>query len=76
MIPKLSDRQQYVTYNGIQSSRELIKYDVAQDSILSSFPFWQYINDHINMYSNILPFLFPDDTNLSIRSKKLKWPIL
>ena len=60
----LADRQQNVTYNGLQSSKKLIKCGVPQGSILDPILFLLYINDLVKVCSTILPFLFAHDTNL------------
>ena len=67
----LADRQQYVTYNGVQSSKKLIKCGVPQGSILGPILFLLYINDLVKACSTTLPFLFADDTNLFISGKNL-----
>ena len=67
----LSDRQQFVTYNGIQSSMKVVKCGVPQGSILGPILFLLYINDLANICRNTLPFLFADDTNLFISGTDL-----
>ena len=62
----LSDRQQFVTYNVIQSSMKVVKCGVPQGSILGPILFLLYINDLANICRNTLPFLFADDTILFI----------
>ena len=60
----LIDRQQYVTYNGIQSSKKLIKCGVPHGPILGLILFLLYINDLVNVCSTTLPFIFAGDANL------------
>ena len=66
-----SGRQQFVTYNGVQSSMKVVKCGVPQGSILGPILFLMYINDLANICRNTLPFLFADDTNLFISGSNL-----
>ena len=60
----LSCRTQYVTYDGSESNRQMIKCGVPQGSILGPLLFLIYINDLCTVCKNIIPVLFADDTNL------------
>ena len=60
----LSDRSQYVTYNGVKSPTKQIKCGVPQGSILGPLLFLIYINDLPNVCKVMMPFLFADDTHL------------
>ena len=62
----LSDRSQYVTYNGVKSSTKPIpiKCGVPQWSILAPLLFLVYINDLPNVCKVTIRFLFADDTYL------------
>ena len=60
----LSRRLQYVTYNGSQSSQQMIKCGVPQGSILSPLLLLIYINDLCIVCKSTVPVLFADDTNL------------
>ena len=65
----LSDRQQYVTYNGEESSKKGINCGVPQGSILGPLLFIIYINDLSNVCQHMMSLLFADDTNLFQRGK-------
>ena len=60
----LSRRLQYVTYNGSQSSQQMIKCGVPQGAILGPLLFLIYINDLCIVCKSTEPVLFADDTNL------------
>ena len=60
----LSCRTQYVTYDGSESNRQMIKCGVPQGSILGPLLFLIYINDLCTVCKNTIPVLFADDTNL------------
>ena len=60
----LSDRQQYVTYNGEESSKKGINCGVPQGSILGPLLLIIYINDISNVCQHMMSLLFADDTNL------------
>ena len=63
----LTDRKQYVTYNGATSTTRSIKCGVPQGSILGRWLFLIYIKDLFLVCDNCTPILFADDTNLFIR---------
>ena len=60
----LSDRQQYITYNGEESSKKAINCGVPQGSILGPLLLIIYINDLSNVCQHMMSLLFADDTNL------------
>ena len=68
----LTNRVQFVSINGFNSTEEVMKLGVPQGSVLGPLLFLIYINDlHISLkYSK--KRLFADDTNLLIKSKFLK----
>ena len=68
----LSNREQYVTYNGISSSKQRIECGVPQESILGALLFLIYINDLCLVCKHTSAILFADDTNLFTSGKDLK----
>ena len=60
----LSCRTHYVTYNGNESIRQMIKCGVLQGSILGPLLLLIYINDLCTVCKNTIPVLFADDPNL------------
>ena len=60
----LTDREQFVTYNGVASSTKPISCGVPQGSILGPLLFLVYINDLCNVCKSTLPVLFANDTYL------------
>ena len=62
----LSDRYQFVEYNGVQSEKLLIKCGVPQGSILGPLLFLLYINDLPNVSKVLSTTIFADDTNMFI----------
>ena len=60
----LFNRQQYVTFNGTDSTHLSIKCGVPQGSILGPLLFLLYVNDIVNASSLLSFVLFADDTNI------------
>ena len=60
----LSNRYQYVVYNGYESECKYIICGVPQGSILGPLLFLLYINDLPAVSKLFMPILFADDTNL------------
>ena len=60
----LTDRKQYVTYNGYSSATKCVTCGVPQRSILGPLLFLIYINDLCGVCEYTTPILFADDTNL------------
>ena len=68
----LSNRKQYVTYNGIPSITKTVKCGVPHGSILGPLLFSIYINDLCSVCKHTFPILFADDTNLFSSGKEIK----
>ena len=68
----LTDRKQYVFYNGKSSETLSITCGVPQGSVLGPLLFLIYINDLPNISNKLNFFLFADDTNLYYESDNLK----
>ena len=65
----LSNRKQYVTYNGNKSKTEKINCGVPQGSILGPLLFLIYINDLSTVSGASMSILFADDTNMFFTGK-------
>ena len=68
----LSDRKQYVFYNGVSSEMKTITCGVPQGSVLGPLLFLLYINDLPNISTKLQFYLFADDTNIYYESDNLK----
>ena len=65
----LSNRSQYVLFNGITSDIKNVNCGVPQGSILGPLLFILYINDFSNVSDILYYVLFADDTNVFINRK-------
>ena len=67
----LSNRKQFVSYNGVQSEKQTIECGVPQGSISGPLLFLVYINDLPDICQHAFPVLFPDDTILFFSGKNI-----
>ena len=67
----LSNRSQYVSVNGYNSSHLNVTCGVPQGSVLGPLLFLIYINDLPNSSSKLSFYLFADDTNIYFESHSL-----
>ena len=67
----LSNREQYVCYDGVSSDYGNISCGVPQGSILGPILFLIYINDIVNVSTALFLILFADDTNAFITGKNI-----
>ena len=67
----LTNRKQYVFYNGVSSDLKSITCGVPQGSVLGPLLFLLYINDLPNISRILNFFLFADDTNIYYESDNL-----
>ena len=71
-LNELTDRKQFVTYNGVASWIEIITCGVPQGSILSSLLFFIVYQRYIyNICSLSVPILYADNTNLFYKGKDI-----
>ena len=66
----LSNRKQFVTINGFNSSKQTLKYGVPQGSVLGPLLFLIYIND-LHQAVKFSDVHHSDDTNLLLVGPKL-----
>ena len=67
----LSDRTQFVTYDGVSSKSRTITCGVPQGSILGPLLFLIYINDLNLVSKDVMSIFFADDSNLFLNGKNL-----
>ena len=64
LMSYLTNRNQYVSINNIESEKRNITYGVPQGSVLGPKLFIMYINDKCEIIDNLNAILFADDTSL------------
>ena len=67
----LTDRQQFVYFDDVQSEKKTKVCGVPQGSILGPLSFLSYINDIVNVSNVLYPLLYADNTNIFISGKML-----
>ena len=68
----LYDREQYVSFNKLDSPYEKVNCGVPQGSILGPLLFFMYINDLCNVSSLLFSLLYADDTNMFVTVKNIE----
>ena len=68
----LENREQFVSINGKDSSKKLLKYGVPQGSILGPLLFIIYINDIPEIQKFAKFILYADDANIILTGKNMK----
>ena len=69
----LSNRKQFVEYNGLKSSNENVICGVPQGSILGPLLLLLYINDLPNVSKLLSSIMFADDTNMFLEHHDIKY---
>ena len=62
----LSNRKQFVIFEGVESTRSTVIHGVPQGSTLSPLLFLLYVDDIVNISNLLRLVLFADDTTLSM----------
>ena len=68
----LTDRSQYVTYDGIKSNTSFLNCGVPQGSMLGSLLFIIFINDIFNVSELLFTVLYADDACFLLGGENLK----
>jgi hypothetical protein len=68
----LTNRKQFTTYNGVNSSTSIIKCGVPQGSILGPILFLLYINDLGSISTLFSPIMFADDSNIFMTGNNIQ----
>jgi len=67
----LENRKQFCTFDGTKSNQTTVLTGVPQGSILGPLLFLLYINDLGNIFKNLNPIFFADDSNLITSGKSI-----
>ena len=67
----MTNRKQFVNFQGTESLTEYVTCGVPQGSILGPLLFIIYINDLPNVTNKLFPILFADDTTLLIEGSNI-----
>ena len=67
----MTNRKQFVNFQGTKSLTEYVTCGVPQGSILGPLLFIIYINDLPNVSNKLFPILFADDTTLLIKGSNM-----
>ena len=67
----LTDRLQFVTFDGTQSEIKVVKCGVPQGSIFGPLLFSIYMNHLYNVFEFLFTFIYADDTCLLMHGKHL-----
>ena len=68
----MTNRSQYVLFNGEKSDIRDVTYGVLQGSILGPLLFILYINDFSGVSDKLFGVLFADDTNIFLSGKDIQ----
>ena len=63
----LSERELYVSVDGVSSSKYFLRYGIPQGSVLGPILFLLYINDVVNSSNKLIFSIFADDTALILK---------
>jgi hypothetical protein len=67
----LDNRQQFFSFDNMNSKYEKVTCGVPQGSILGPLLFLLYINDMANLSKHLFMIIFADDTNIFLKGKNL-----
>ena len=67
----LTNREEFCHGDGANSSRDILKFGIPQDSCLGPLLFLLYVNDFENCLEYMTPNMYADDTCVTIASENL-----